>query len=232
MTEELDAIVFDVGGTLLGMKPTRAEVFARVLLANGFEVDHTRLSKAIRKANRDLDEEFARIESEDDPRFWKRFDSLVLEEIGFTGDFRRMHKELVKEFNGFIPNVETWVDFPETKETLKELKRREFKLGVISNGTGLVNRVLDNLDLTKNFDFVIVSDEVGINKPSPKIFKMAADRAGTSPNRILFIGDRLSTDVKGAVDAGMNAILVDREDNYPDVDCIRIRDLNSLRFFL
>jgi len=217
---------------LLDMKPTRAEVFTSVLLANGFKVDPTILGKAIRKADRTLDEEFAELEGGDDSAFWKRFDRLVLEESGFVGDLDHMHRALIDEFNGIMPKVETWVDYPETRGVLQELRKREFTLGVISNATNLVKRVLDNLDLSKNFDFVIISDEVGVNKPSAKIFMMAADKARTSPNRMLFIGDKLSTDVKGAVDAGMNAILVDRADTYPDADCIRIRDLNSLRLFL
>jgi REG-2-like HAD superfamily hydrolase len=232
MTEELDAIVFDAGGTLIDMRPTRAEVFADVLLANGFEVDPAKLERAIGKADRTLDEEFSRLDGGDDTEFWKRFDLLVLREIGFVGDPDDIHHALTEKFNGLVPKVETWVDYPETKGVLRELRKRGFTLGVISNATELVNMVLDNLDLTKHFDFVIVSDEVGVNKPSSEIFLMAADKARTSPNRMLFIGDKLSTDVKGAVGAGMNAILVDRADTYPDADCIRIRDLNSLRLFL
>ncbi len=232
MTEELDAIVFDVGGTLLDMEPTRAEVFASVLLANGFRVDPTILGKAVGKADRTLDEEFAELDGWDESAYWKMFNRLVLEEIGFIGDLDNMHHALTHEFNGFTPKVEAWVDYPETRGVLQDLRKRGFTLGVVSNATGLVKRVLDNLDLTKYFDFVIVSEEVGVNKPSAKIFMMAADKARTSPNRMLFVGDKLSTDVKGAVDAGMNAILVDREDTYPDADCIRIRDLNSLRLFL
>jgi putative hydrolase of the HAD superfamily len=232
MTEEFDAIVFDAGGTLIDMRPTRTEVFADVLHASGFEIDPAKLEKAIGKADRTLDEEFARLNGGDDSEFWKKFDTLVLKEIGFVGDVDHVYHELTEKFNGVMPKIETWVDYPETKGVLRYLRKRGFTLGVISNATELVNRVLDNLDLTMHFDFVIVSDEVGVNKPSAEIFMMAADKARTSPNRMLFIGDKLSTDVKGAVDAGMNAILVDRVDAYPDVDCIRIRDLDSLRLFL
>jgi len=232
MSEEFDAIVFDVGGTLLDMKPTRAEVFAKVLLENGFEVNPHRLEKAIRKTDRFLDGEFARLDGRDDSEYWKKFDHLVLEDIGFVGDPSHIYHALTEKFKGFMPMVETWVDYPETKSVLQELRKRGFTLGVISNATELVNRVLDNLDLTKNFDFVIVSDEVGVNKPAAEIFRMAADKARTSPSRMLYIGDKLSTDVQGAVDAGMNAILIDRADTYPDAECIKIRDLNFLRLFL
>ena len=232
MTEELDAIVFDVGGTLLDMKPTRAEVYNHVFLAEGLRIDPTILSKAIGKADRIMDSESSELDGWDESAYRKLFNSHVLEEIGFVGDMDHMHDAIVDEFNAFIGNVDTWVDYPDTRGVLEDLRKRGLTLGVISNATNLVKLVLDNLDLSKYFDFVIVSDEVGVNKPSAKIFMMAADKARTSPNRMLFVGDKLSTDVKGAIDAGMNAILVDRADTYPDADCIRIRDLNSLRLFL
>ena len=232
MTEELDAIVFDVGETLLHMKPTRAELFAKVLSSHGFEADQSALEKAIGRTNRALDEEFANLEGGDESGFWKHFDDMVLHQIGFKGDLELIHRALVEEFDRVLPKVGTWVDYPETKEVLHGLRSRGFTLGVISNGSILVNKVLDNLELTKDFDFVIVSHEVGMTKPSRKIFSMAADRAGTSPNRMLYIGDRLSTDVKGAVGAGMNAILIDRADAYPDADCIRIKDLRFLKLFI
>ena len=49
---------------------------------------------------------------------------------------------------------------------------------------------------------------------------------------MIYVGDKLSTDVVGASKAGMNAILVDRANVYPDADCLRIKDLNFFRNFL
>ena len=232
MTEEIDAIVFDAGGTLFDMRPSREEIFADVLCANGFDVNQNALAAAIRRANRLLDKEFADLEGGDDSSFWMKFDDLVLDEIGHRDDHSKIATELSAAFQKIVPEVGSWVDFPEAKSVLHLLRGRELKLGVVSNATDLVRRVLDNLDLTRDFDFIIVSSEVGINKPSPRIFQLAAEKARTSPNRMIYVGDKLSTDVVGASKAGMNAILVDRANVYPDADCLRIKDLNFFRNFL
>jgi FMN phosphatase YigB (HAD superfamily) len=60
---------------------------------------------------------------------------------------------------------------------------------------------------------------------------MAAEEAGTSPSRSLYLGDKPAVDIKGATRAGMNAILVDRANAFPDASCIRIRDLTYLKRF-
>lgn len=232
MTEEIDAIVFDAGGTLFDMRPSREEIFADVLCANGFDVNQNALAAAIRRANRLLDKEFADLEGGDDSSFWMKFDDLVLDEIGHRDDHSKIATELSAAFQKIVPEVGSWVDFPEAKSVLHLLRGRELKLGVVSNATDLVRRVLDNLDLTRDFDFIIVSSEVGVNKPSSRIFQLAVEKARTSPNRMIYVGDKLSTDVVGASKAGMNAILVDRANVYPDADCLRIKDLNFFRNFL
>lgn len=232
MTEELDAIVFDVGGTLIDMSPTRADLLAKVLVAHGQVADPKILAKAVARTDRILDERSAALERGNDEALRRDFVRLVLEQTGHRGDAGGMEKALEWELDHAVPEVGNWVMYPEARGVIRELRSRGFKLGIISNATELVRRVLDRLDLTREFDFVIISEEVGANKPSPKIFRIAAERAGTSPNRMLYIGDKLSTDVAGAVGAGMNAILVDRFDTFADADCIRIRDLGFLRHFI
>ncbi len=232
MTEELDAIIFDVGGTLLDLKPTRAEVFAEVLAENGHTTDLPTLARAIAQSDRSLDERFKEVTVGNGTVSWNEFNRTVLDQIDYPGDREAMSRKLTAEFEKLVPVLDNWKDYPEARRLLARLKKRGFTLGVVSNASDLVKRVLDHLDLTRNFEFVIVSDEVGINKPSAGIFRLAAEKAGTSPNRVLYIGDKLSTDVKGAVGAGMNAMLVDRTDTYADVDCIRLRNLGDLEMFL
>jgi putative hydrolase of the HAD superfamily len=127
--------------------------------------------------------------------------------------------------------VESWTEYPDVRPALERLRRRDFKLGVVSNATDLLNKVFHSLDLAKYFDFVIISDEVGVRKPSPRIFMMAADQAGASPSRSIYLGDKPTVDIQGATRAGMNAILVDRANAFPDARCLRIRDLTYLKRF-
>jgi putative hydrolase of the HAD superfamily len=83
--------------------------------------------------------------------------------------------------------------------------------------------------MEKHFDFVVISDEVGIRKPDPKIFRIALDLAGTAPSRTLFLGDKPATDIEGATRAGLRGVLVDRHDAFPDSRFLRIRSLEALR---
>lgn len=232
MTEELDAIVFDVGGTLLDMKPSRADVFAEVIARHGHITDPPSIRTAVARVDRIMDERRVVLDRTNESAVREEFVGLVMDLVGLKDDSESMRSEIIHELGERVPEVNNWMDYPETKEVLQRLRARGFVLGVVSNATDLVRRVLDNLDLTRGFDFVIVSDEVGVNKPCAKIFRIAAEKAHTSPNRMLYVGDKLFTDVKGAVGAGMNAILVDRTDTYRDVDCIRIRDLSYLTRFL
>jgi FMN phosphatase YigB (HAD superfamily) len=58
---------------------------------------------------------------------------------------------------------------------------------------------------------------------------MAIKAAETSPNRALYVGDKLAVDCVGARKAGLHAVLVDRENVFPDAKCIRARDLNFFK---
>jgi len=91
----------------------------------------------------------------------------------------------------------------------------------VSNGDSRIRSVLQDLDFPVFLDPVILSEEEGIEKPSGKIFLKAMsmihsnesgrlDGANLKPENCLHVGDELVCDYKGAVDAGMNALLLRR----------------------
>lgn len=231
MTEELDAILFDAGGTLIEAKPPREAVFSRILSRYGKKVETERIASLLAKADGVFDSAFAKQDGKNEDALWSKYDEFILDELGFRGDRGRLVKDLSAAWDDIMPRVESWISYPETESVLELLSEREFKLGVVSNATDLLRRVLDNLNLTKYFDLLVISDEVGVRKPSPKIFHLALEIAGTSPGRSLFVGDKLATDVAGAKRVGMNAVLVDRVNAFPNAGCLRERDLNFFRRF-
>ncbi len=231
MTEELDLITFDAGGTLFDMQPSRDDIFVEMLTDRLKGLDRESIISTLHDADRLFDREFAVQNGKNEDLFWMRYDEYVFRTLGIPGDGAALHKDLDAIFDMLIPKVESWVEFPETRRVLEGLRRRDFKMGVISNATDLTKRVLDNLGLTKYFDFVIVSEEVGFRKPSAEIFRIAARKGHAAPNRTLHVGDKYSIDVVGATGAGMNAVLVDRSAVYEHVDCIRARDLNCFTSF-
>jgi len=226
MTEELDLVTFDAGGTLFDMSPSRDEVFIDILSKRIGGLGDARVISTLARADRKFDDMFALQDGKNEDPFWRLYDEFVFKELGIDDKSGNLHAELDAAFRELIPDVGSWRDFPETRAVLERMRARDFKMGVVSNATDLTKRVLDNLDLTRFFDFVIVSAEVGYRKPDPAIFNIAAKKGEASLYRSLHVGDKYSVDVLGARRAGMNAVLLDRGHVYDDVDCIRTRTLD------
>ena len=83
-----------------------------------------------------------------------------------------------------------------------------FRLGVIANQPTSVRAAIDRDGLTRFFEVWGVSDDLGLQKPDPKLFSHVLYTAGMSPARTAMIGDRLDYDVRPAKTAGMRAIWV------------------------
>ena len=115
-----------------------------------------------------------------------------------------------------------------TEEVLDELKRRGHRLGVISNADGTVEALLEDLGLRRHFEFVIDSGSVGVEKPNPRIFRMALERMGIEPGDAVYVGDLYEIDVVGARGAGMRAYLLDPLMRLGHLDCDRIASLAEL----
>lgn len=229
MTEEIDAILFDAGGVLWDLQPSPEEIFSETLTERGAAFERSALAKAMRKADRALDDEFAQLEVDDESGFWKRYDRLVLSELGLDVDLDGFSNELSARLRGTFNKVESWRAFPDAVPALEAVRRRGFRTGMVSNATNLARKVLENLDMERLFDFVIISEEVGVRKPDPRIFQIALERAGTVPSRTVFLGDKPATDLMGAAKVGIRGVLVDRRDTFPDSRFLRIKGLDGLR---
>jgi HAD superfamily hydrolase (TIGR01509 family) len=120
-------------------------------------------------------------------------------------------------------------------ETLAALKAQGLLLGALSNtiqpgrylGTNLQRWGLDTV-----FDVRVYSSDVGVAKPHPKIFQVALDRLGVAPQNAVYVGDRIVPDVNGAHGVGMKAVLIEvahRVESHPTiVPDARIKELPEL----
>lgn len=109
----------------------------------------------------------------------------------------------MNRWQGFIPI------HPETKALLQALKEKGVKIGIISNFQHAphVRKVLRRSGLLKMLDAVIISGEVHAKKPEPRIFEIALERLGTTPETTLFVGDDPERDIRGAASVGMRTRL-------------------------
>lgn len=112
--------------------------------------------------------------------------------------------------------------------TLEALRRRGKGLGIVSNFSANCEALLRDLGLADYFDFFIVSGIVGIEKPDARIFHAAIQAAGRDARELVYVGDSIFYDVEGARGAGLDAVLVDRANRYPDFPGARVTSLAQL----
>lgn len=135
---------------------------------------------------------------------------------------------LLKRFGirrGYTLSEEQWREFgwlwyeplsriakvePNIKETLGKLKGMGLKLGILSNtfvSAGSLDRQLEQLGMLEFFPYRLYSYQFEFRKPDRRIFESAIAKTGEPAENILFVGDRMYTDIRPALKAGMQAAL-------------------------
>lgn len=110
--------------------------------------------------------------------------------------------------------IPPYVD-PDAHGVLRWLKDRNKLIGLICNtghtpGFG-IRKFLEKESVAEYFDLMLFSDEVGIRKPNPRIFQIAAKKLNVKPHEVVHVGDNLKSDVWGAKNAGLKAIYLSTE---------------------
>lgn len=106
---------------------------------------------------------------------------------------------------------ESWRIFPDSLQTLHELRSNGYRVGLLTNGSEV--QQLEKVQLTglaEELDVVCTSERIGVQKPDPRAFFILAGELGVEPSECLFVGDNPAHDVEGARAAGMRGLLVDR----------------------
>ena len=122
---------------------------------------------------------------------------------------KNMKNELLNLYKVLSP-------YPEVKEVLKNLKKKNFKLAILSNGTpSLLNELVKSNDLEELFDDIFSIETVGIYKPDPKVYNMPMKKYQIKAEEIAFLSSN-TWDVSGGGNYGYNAIWVNRNKSIFD----------------
>jgi HAD superfamily hydrolase (TIGR01509 family) len=214
-----DAVLFDAGSTLVYLD------YARVAKLVGHAcLGEAALRRGERAARAEADlavQRGARHGTQ-----WHHYMSVVLETAGMPA--AEVEPAVAALFVEHLRR-NLWRRVPaDVPWTLTQLAACGYVLGVVSNAEGTVETLLGEVGLAPYFRFVLDSFVVGLEKPDPRIFLLALERAGTAAERTLFIGDSYAIDVCGARSAGLDAALIDPLDLYTDADCLRLSTLSEL----
>jgi len=101
------------------------------------------------------------------------------------------------------------------KEMLELLKSR-YKICILSNGFKEVQyKKIKNAGLDKYFDKVILSDDIGLNKPRRELFEYALNKMGVTAGKSIMVGDNWSTDIEGAYKSNIDQIWFNPDSESP-----------------
>ena len=94
----------------------------------------------------------------------------------------------------------------------RKLKKRKIRIGIGTDMTAYVQyRKLEAIGVTSYIDFIVTSEEAGVEKPHYHFFDICVEKAGVRPEECAFIGDNVRKDIEGAWESGMKGIWYTQE---------------------
>jgi HAD superfamily hydrolase (TIGR01549 family) len=217
-------IFLDAGHTLVEVNTVRIH---QAVAPFGITINADAFRREEAHVRAELDRPEVIASTNDWDRFFTYFDR-TLERLGHgTADLRR---QCIDAIQAEHRKSNLWdAVYATTLPALHSLKELGAKLCVISNAQGDVVELMERLDLSPFFEAVIDSGDFGVEKPDPRIFDIAFERAGfTGAESAFYVGDIYHIDIVCARSAGLEAVLVDPYGLHEDKDCPRIRHLGEL----
>jgi putative hydrolase of the HAD superfamily len=211
--KEVRAIFFDAAGTLIRLPRGAACHYVEVAARHGTDIPLEAMAAAFRAAWEEISAppEIRTPRPDDDRGWWRDLVGHVLDRCAVPPSALDRDAYFAELYSEFVrPGV--WAVYPEAQAVLTCLAGR-FQLGIISNFDGRLRTVLAELGLAPFFQHVIISSEVGADKPAPWIFEEALRRAGVRAAEAWHVGDEPECDWEGGARAGLQVFKLQRPQN-------------------
>jgi len=198
---DIKALLVDAAGTLIRPSESVAGVYLRYAAPYGCKLGEEEILRNFRRAFNEpwLSPSLSYLRYEGDARiFWRH---IVSSATGLHDD--QMHADIYDYFS----KASAWTVTEGAVEALQHLKKSGIKLAVVSNFDTRLRPILEELHLVDLFDCVVISAEVGAEKPNPVIFEKACSMLGVTAAQALVLGDDRRNDISGGRDAGCHTML-------------------------
>lgn len=230
----IKAVFFDFYNTLATYHPPREELYVNICRELGIKVEAKALFTSLAAAdifyrNENLRSPIEKKTPEDKINFYIEYATRIIAGAGaeISHDAALQILAKIREQKWEFKNYE------DTLPTLKDLKSRGLILGLISNVVQNMEPTYTELGLQPYLNFKVTSAEVGCDKPSPEIFQAALKKARVKPDEVVYVGDQYDLDIVGARGVGMKALLIDRNDYFPNItDCPRLNSLTEVTKYI
>jgi putative hydrolase of the HAD superfamily len=222
------AVFFDAGETLVHPHPSFADLFAETLRTQGYDVS----AETVRERGHVVFDRFRSAAQanelwttsvERSRRFWLDVYRVFVHELGIA-DADGLLDVLYATFTD-LANYRVFEDVP---PVLDRFRKAGIVLGVVSNFEEWLEQLLEQLGVRSYFAVSVISGVEGVEKPDPRIFALAMERAGVRPELSVYVGDNPEFDVDPALEAGMFPVLLDRRQRFPDAPGARITSMGEL----
>ncbi|MGZ4133198.1 MAG: HAD-IA family hydrolase [Actinomycetota bacterium] len=222
------AVLFDAGETLVHPSPSFPELFCEVLAGQGHRrepADVVEASKAVfhRFSEAARDEELWTTSPERSARFWNGVYAQMLDALSLPAQ-----DGLQDTLYAAFTDLANYALFDDVVPALDLLAGWGPTFGVVSNYEAWLEDLLGVLGVRDRFAVRVISGEVGVEKPDPRIFLLALERAGVEAADAVYVGDNPEFDVWPAATLGMTPVLIDRRERFPVHDGLRVTDLRDL----
>ena len=205
------AIFFDAVGTLIHPDPAAAVVYWQVGRQHGSNYDLDQIARRFRAAfqKEEAVDRAARWQTSED-RERRRWRNIVAQVLDDVNDPEACFAELYEHFS----QPKAWRLEAEAATVLQELARQGYLLGMASNFDRRLRCVIAGLAGLSPLQHLVISSEVGWRKPAARFFTALFAATGLAAEQILHVGDDPEYDYQGAIDAGLQALLLDRVPNF------------------
>ncbi|MGG6313170.1 HAD family hydrolase [Paenibacillus macerans] len=194
---------FDLGYTLV--KTNREEVYLRTLERFACAKTLGEITIAYHLADKLFMREFRGVLGKDGRSYLPWYIGVLNYYLGLAlpiEEVLQVHRSVAKEGSA------GWSAFDFSKPTLRHLRELGYKAGLISNWDGTAREVLRRNRLEEELDVIVISSEVGAEKPDPAIFQYALQKAGVTAQQSLYVGDNYYDDCVGSRKVGMDCLLI------------------------
>lgn len=216
----MQAVSLDAVGTLIQLDKSPQEIYYMVLLRHG--IDTVKIKEL--KEKHIFHKFWLMAEEELPPLFRKnlydRFTRYQDSRFGFWGllfetmfNYFGLPKEnmatILEDTIVEFADTQHWQLEPTALKLLQYCQKEKIPMFVTSNFDEQLPNLLNKLNIADYFQEIITSAGIGYEKPSPHIFKHLIEVANCPPQKIIHVGDTFSTDIEGALQAGIVPVMID-----------------------
>lgn len=223
-----EIIIFDADETLFDFKKSERDAIKNTMIEFNVEYDENSHLKVYSDINTCI---------------WKEFENgLISQEKLKVERFKRLSNKLnikfdeIKFAKSYMKHLSLASFLYDDSIALIESLHKNYRLAIITNGLKDVqNTRIRKSTIAKYFDDIVISEEVEVSKPNPKIFELSLNNIRhNDKNKVLIVGDSLTSDIQGGINFGVDTCwfnpnqILNKTEIKPTYEISNLMELNDI----